>query len=487
MISGKEYQHRLRRQYEALHPPPAWAKCRPENSAAQHPKKRRKLSAPDRNSDVDSDSAASSGADVSMDDDDDTSSTITAPSLSELLKSTAPFLRTTPDKLHQSSIPRLKPEVIDIDRLPDIVPSSSPQPHAPICLSLHPTLPLLISAGVSGMLYMHHIQPRPPPPTPPNPLVTSLHMRHTHMSTAVFSPLSGTDKDPKIYMASGRRSFHTWTLPTGAITKTSSNNFLAESKSTQRRIFNVKPSPCGRWLALQGTARKGGGVVNVLSASSLQWVAQARGEGKGGLADFCWWGDGEGLTLVGKLGEVCEWSVERGVVGRWVDEGGVGVACVVNGADPDQISRKKKGKRRVLGSDRWTVLGTQSGFVTIYDRYQIDLPNDDGKEKRDTVASPKPLATLDNLTTAITHLAISPCGQLLAFVSKWKRDALRLVHLSSGKVYRNWPTDRTPFGRICSLLVGECEGVVQGEEDGKGLIVVTGNEQGIIRSWIIQG
>lgn len=486
IISGKEYQRRLRRQYESLHPPPQWALWRPEPPSSHDKKRRKPTSTGSASSASDTDTDASMASTPS--------DTTLPPTLTNLLKTTRPLTRRTPAKLRNTSLPRLKPEVLGIDRLPDVVPSASSQPHATTSLSLHPTLPLLISGGISGMLYMHHLHPHPPPPSPPNPLITSLHMKHTPFTTVVFSPLSGTPHDPKIYMACARRSFHTWTLPTGAITKTTTTNMAVGADPSQRHVAVLKPSPCGRWLGVLGTAKKGGGVVNVLSAATLQWVAQARGEGRGGLADFCWWTDGEGMCLVGKTGECAEWSVgQRRVVGRWRDVGGIGVTVVVLGRDSEGGGKKKR-KGRGIGPDRWAVVGTSSGIVTVYDRFAIRFGEEQGDgagetsgdEASDHVATPQPHATLEHLTTAVSHLVVSPCGQMLAMASRWKRDALRLVHLQSGKVYRNWPTARTPLGRISSLVVGECEGIVQGEE-GKGMVVVVGNEQGVIRNWVVNG
>jgi hypothetical protein len=64
-------------------------------------------------------------------------------------------------------------------------------------------------------------------------------------------------------------------------------------------------------------------VINILDATTLQWVTQARIESRGGVADFSWWQNGQGLAIAGKNGEVTEWSVDEGVIGRWKDEGAV--------------------------------------------------------------------------------------------------------------------------------------------------------------------
>jgi U3 small nucleolar RNA-associated protein 18 len=43
----------------------------------------------------------------------------------------------------------------------------------------------------------------------------------------------------------------------------------------------------------------------------------------------------------------------------------------------------------------------------------------------------KPEKTMMNLTTAITDLQFSPTSDVLTFCSKWKKDALRMVHIPS--------------------------------------------------------
>ena len=169
-------------------------------------------------------------------------------------------------------------------------------------------------------------------------------------------------------------------------------------------------SPCGRWMGLVGSDRKGGGIVNILDANTLQWIAQVRVESRGGLADFHWWHDGEGLTAAGKGGEVVEWDGrERKVVARWNDEGAVGTTVIALGGNSGKAD---------LGGDRWIAIGSSSGIVNIYDRRlwkSVQVPE-----------NPKPTRTFTQLTTAVGHLVFSADGQLMAIASRWKGDALRL-------------------------------------------------------------
>lgn len=461
VVNGKEYSKRLRRQFEMLHPFPDWAR-----DAMQGPaRKKRRLS-----QDVGSDDA---GSDEDMDMNDDLPSV--AP-LSRLLQNAGSLVRSgAPIKGKKR---KLRPEVIDIQRTKDI---AGIQPSAITSLSFHPQLPLLLSSGPSSTLYLHHISPSPPAPTP-NPLLTSLHIRSTPLSTTAFHPSDG-----RIFLSARRRYFHVWNLNTGRVEKVSR---VYGQQHEQRSMEKVKLSPDGKFMALLGSARKGGGVINILSASSLQWVSQARVESRGGIADFCWWRDSKGLAIVAKNGEVTEWSVvDQRVVARWQDEGAVGTTTIALGGQHEFV-------KSAFGTDRWIATGSSSGIVNIYDRRlwlaAPTTPSTPIADEQPIPPQPKPTKTLDHITTPTSNLVFSPDGQLLAMSSKWKRDALRLVHLPSCTVFKNWPTSSTPLGRITGVAiaagniaggVGSAQG--QGQGDLYALLAVA-NEQGKIRLWEIR-
>ena len=225
----------------------------------------------------------------------------------------------------------------------------------------------------------------------------------------------------------------------------------------QRSMERFKLSPCGRWVGFVGSGRKGGGTMSILDANTCQWIAEVRVEGKGGVADFDWWGDGEGLVIAGKGGEIVEWDGrDRRIVARWVDEGAVGTTVIALGGGGFGS--------KALGNDKWVAVGSASGIVNIYDRRQWSTES--------VPARPKPVRAFDQLTTPTSHLEFSPDGQLLCMTSRWKRDALRLIHLPSCTVYRNWPTTSTPLGRITAVAWSPTSE-----------LIAVANEQGKIRLW----
>ncbi|KAJ5724913.1 hypothetical protein N7493_006641 [Penicillium malachiteum] len=422
VISGKEYIRRLRRQFQRMHPTPDWAN--PELAA-----KRRKT-----------DSDAESGAEE-IDSDDETGQLSMQP-LAKLLQNTTDLTRIE-DNARSGGKRKLRQEVLDIQRLKDV---GKAQPSSIDSLTFHPHYPLLLSSGPASTLFMHHISPSAPAP---NPLLTSL-----------------------IFASGRRRYFHIWDLDTGKIDKV---NGTADRKEEQKSMERFKLSPCGRYIGLVGTSRKGGGLINVLDSGTAQWVAQIRVDGSGGVADFAWWSDGEGMTVASKNGEVSEWDGRlRRVVARWMDAGAVGTTVLSLGG---------RSGRAQLGGDRWVAIGSSSGVVNIYDRRDwaaayaaASQADKDGPSQAGIPRHPEPTRALDQLTTPISHLVFAPDGQMLVMSSRWKRDALRLVHLPSCTVYRNWPTSNTPLGRISSVAISP---------NSEQLAVA--NEQGRIRLWEIRG
>lgn len=239
-------------------------------------------------------------------------------------------------------------------------------------------------------------------------------------------------------------------------------------------------SPNGQYMALRGSSRKGGGVINILDAATLQWVTQARIESRGGVADFAWWANSHGLAIAGKNGEVTEWNVDEGVVGRWTDEGAVGTTVIALGG--------KSGRDNWIGGDRWVAIGSSSGVVNVYDRraWSGFTPSDDITSNANGAIpkAPKPVRALQNLTTPTSHLTFSPDGQVLAMASRWKNNAMRLVHLPSATVFKNWPTEKTPLGRITSVAWGRPS--EDDEREGSYALLAVASEAGHVKLWEVR-
>lgn len=428
LVSGAEYSRRLRQQYLRLYPAPKWSQ-----ESQDKPSKQRRRS-----------SASFSASDSEEDGHEDFGSALP---LEKFLRDVKSF------NGHESEKRRLRPETINIQRTRDI-----PDQHkaAITALHFHPQFPILLSSSISSVMYLHHFAPTAHPT--PNPMLTSVQAKGTPIRRAQFLHPHGDE----IVFAGRRRYFHSWNLGSGEVKKVSQVLGHAKEHKTMERF---RPSPCGRYIALIATDRKGGGMLNILSMSSMQWIAQARLESRGGIADFAWWSNGSGLTMLGRDGRVAEWSLStRRTVGTWRDPGSVGGTVMALGGRNGPIG---------LGGDSWVALGSTSGILTIYDRSEL-ISRSDGDQ---LYLKPLPEArrTFEQLTTPVTFVTFTADAQLMAFGSLHKKDALRLVHLPSCAVYSNWPTAQTPLGRITAATFS-----------AQSNVLAVGNDTGKIRLWEIR-
>jgi U3 small nucleolar RNA-associated protein 18 len=427
VIDGVEYTRRLRLQYLRLNPLPAWASA----ADGREPKRRRHSSA---------------------------SSTSSSGSNAEGIENALPldsFLRsvTAMAGVGTGQKRKLRPEVLNIQKTREI-----PGAHkeAVGSLAFHPKYPVLLSCSTSSIMNLNRIDPTAHPT--PNPLLTSVQVQRVPLRRAEFVGPNGD----RVVFAGRRKYMHGWELATGRVQRVRKiQGHDKEHKSMER----FRASPCGRYLAVAATDRKGGGMLNVVAVSNMQWLAQARLDSRGGIADFAWWSTGDGITILGRDGSVGEYNLEdRRFVGTWYDQGSIGGTVLGLGGHGGPPS---------LGDDRWVSVGSRSGIVNIYDR--ADLLASSGKGEISLKPQPEPKRVFEQLITPVTVISFTPDGQLMAFGSQQKRDALRLAHLPSCTVYRNWPTDQTPLGRITAVAFG-----------AKSDVLAVGNDAGKIRLWEIR-
>jgi U3 small nucleolar RNA-associated protein 18 len=313
----------------------------------------------------------------------------------------------------------ITPTKLDITRVRDANQAHASR-SAIQTLSFHPTHPLLLTSGYDRTIRLYHIDGKA------NSVVSTIHLRDTPVQTAQFNPDS---QHNKVFAGGRRRYMYSWDLTTGAVEKISR---MYGHESTQRSFENFKLSPKGNFIALQGNS----GWINILSAVTSQWVQGFKIEGT--IVDFDWAVDEELIVGINSAGDVWEFSLSTGkVMSRWRETTGVGITKIRLG-----------GK-----TSRWCAIGSESGIVNVYDRL--------GSTK-------KPMGILDQLVTSISSLEFSHDGQVLCIASRAKKDALRLVHLPSCKVFQNWPTSGTPLGKVTSVKFSpNSEMLCIGNEAGK--------------------
>lgn len=343
--------------------------------------------------------------------------------LKDLLSQSTSYLSSGKSKL-------LPPSDLDIQRLADVTKQMTSKAVVQ-SVDFHPTQPLVLSGGFDKTLRIYQIDGKN------NPVASSLYIENCPFRTALFHP------DGKRVIAGGRRRYlFIWDLETGSVEKVSR---LYGNYHTQNSFEKFVLSPCGKYIALIGDQ----GWMNLLSAESGQWLAGAKVEGK--LVDLTWV-EPTVVTLVNSRGEVWNWDSEsRHFVSRWRDPSLVGVTALAQG-------------------NNWIALGMENGIVSVYDKRN---PKKTGFKVSDSEPEVwEATGVVENLVTSISSMKFSPDEQMLVISSKLKRDSLRIVHLPSLTVFKNWPTSSTPLGHVsCVAWSPQTQ------------MLIAGNEGGHIRLW----
>ncbi|THH12967.1 hypothetical protein EW146_g7197 [Bondarzewia mesenterica] len=310
-VGGREYERRLRRQYEKIHPTPEWA----VNARTKRSKRRRGAGSED------------SGGERQEE------------GLEELVASTGGIL----DKGKKGG--KLEPGVLAIERLRDA--NQAAQAEGEIkAIQFHPSrqVPVLLTASSDRRIRLFNIDGHT------NPHLQTLHIPSLPVTTAQFHP-SGSS----ILLTGQRPYYYTYDLQSGATVRSprglwgttfNTSNPSAQDQSMEICAFN----PTGDVLAVAGRR----GYVHLVDWKS--GAGQVVGSVKANAAiKSLWWARGVAagareLMALGEDAEVYVWDVgEKKCLRRWKDDGGFG--------------------SRILCGDRagkHIVVGSKSGIVNVY-------------------------------------------------------------------------------------------------------------------------
>ncbi|AEY96832.1 FAEL153Wp [Eremothecium gossypii FDAG1] len=420
-LSSRQYVQRLRQQFEKIYPRPLWVDEHESESGYE--------------SSANEDSEQLVDGDVSA--------------LAKILHNTYSY------KAQSSSL--LSPKTLDIVRLKD-ANVSHPSRSAIQSLSFHPLKPLLLTGGYDRTLRIYHIDGKH------NHMVSSVYLKGTPVQTCKFY-VSPSHSEQMVLTGGRRRYMHTWDLmnTTAHVANISKISRMYGHEETQRSFEKFKLAHLHTQQGVHGIILLQGnnGWVNILHAVSGIWLMGCKIEGV--LVDFCvdYQAQSQGkfrtiLIATNTYGQVWEFDLTDGgsVMKKWNDDGGVAITTIQVGGGTSTSHILSSDKVR---QNRWLALGSESGFVNVYDRQS---------------SSAKPVATLSQLTTTISSLEFSPDGQVLCIASRAAKDALRLVHLPTCSVFSNWPTSGTPLGKVTSVAFST-----------HGEMLAVGNEQGKVRLW----
>ncbi|KAL1692217.1 hypothetical protein GGG16DRAFT_124261 [Schizophyllum commune] len=295
--------------------------------------------------------------------------------------------------------------------------------------------------------------------TAPPTLVQTLHIPSLPLSSSeslAFSP-SGRE----MLMSSDRRGFAwLWDLEGGRVTRrelSAPASVLDEGFNRRKRpregsgISFPSFSPTGSLLSLatEGTIclydwrNTGSGRSQGTLVSSFK---PGTAKGDGGIAGVRWVGENT-LSVLLSSSTVLLYdtrSTSRSTlsstpcVSKWTDEGG-----------------GFRGSARCLGTSAglgdgaagWLGVGSSSGLINLYSPSSLDEAMSAG--------SPKPLKTIESLTTPVSLLRFNADASMLALASKDTSGktsvGMRLFNTNSLTTYSNWPTSATPLGRVTAV------------------------------------
>jgi len=305
-----------------------------------------------------------------------------------------------------------------------------------------------------------------------NSRVASVHLPDLPVTSA------GWTGDGLEVIATGRRPFYyCYDVGAGAASR------VGKMRGREERSFEsavVSPAAYTSDTALIAFLGNDG-VTILASARTKQWVSNLHtaggsvraatfsrgptgGGGGAGALEF------PEFLSVGSHGVVSRWCLRtHKCLGRYRDEGSNGSTA---------ITAHPSGTRFAVGSGM--------GVVNEYDMRDVEEEGVLGSMPKGGVGdlshlfsagvilNPKPRRTYLHLTTAIDHLSYGggPGGDILAFSSHRTRDALRCAHASSGTVFSNWPTQRTPLSILTAGLAFSPGGgyLATGNDKGRALL-----------------
>ncbi|KAJ3105561.1 U3 snoRNP protein [Phlyctochytrium planicorne] len=214
-ITAAEYEQRLRRQFEKLHPPPAWA----------NPKRKR-----------------------GNEDEEESTNAFDAASV---FRSSAALIR-------KSMARTLGSMTLDAHRVRD---GNQMEPSSAVVQScrFHPAAPILLTAGLDHTIRLFHIDGKL------NPKVQSVYFADLPILCASFSV------DGRQITASGRRKqFYVYDVESGLVER-----ILGIRGRDEESLERHSTSPCGRFIAFLGR----NGYIILVSRITKQWIANLKMNG----------------------------------------------------------------------------------------------------------------------------------------------------------------------------------------------------------------
>jgi U3 small nucleolar RNA-associated protein 18 len=318
---------------------------------------------------------------------------------------TLDMLKSTSRLVGTKNIGLLEPDRIRIGTMTDANKSGVSKAVVQV-IRWHPNGSILMTAGFDKTIRLFDIDGLK------NTRLQSAHFNDLPISSAQFSH-SGNE----IYLAGLHHSFYVYDILSAKIDRV---DRIMGTKEEEFKMMLCGPHADSYIVFLGGK-----GQIHVVSPKTKKWVTTMKMNGSVKVAVF----DKEGrLWTAGGRGEVYIWDMKSFTcLRRFSDEGGGRITA---------MSMSPTGEFFATGQD--------SGVVNVYN---ISDPESSFHKS----SNPTPTKSILNLTTKITNIEFNHDGQILAIASSTLRNQMRLIHVPTFRVFQNWPTEKTPIGRVSAL------------------------------------
>lgn len=286
-------------------------------------------------------------------------------------------------------------------------------------INFHPTSMVAVMAGMNGFASIVAVDGTK------NEKLHTIGLKKFKIACCRMTP-DGNE----VLFGSFRKFYHVYNLISG---QSDTLQLRGEGAWTMK---NFELSKCGKYLTVTG----GFGEIHLLDARSKELLITI--QQKHACPSLCFTPDSKYLISHSTDNEVSIYHLEkRRFVNIFVDEGCVNGSFIT-----------------VCPNNRYLATGNRQGIVNIY-----------FLEKVLHEKYPTPEKTVSNLTTSVGSMAFNVTSELLAIASAEVPDAVKLVHMKSGTVFRNFPMIKAGLGNVTRvqfspgggyLAIGSREGVV---------------------------
>lgn len=313
------------------------------------------------------------------------------------------------------------------------------------CLEFHPTGNMILVAGRDKHIRLFHIDGMQ------NQLLQSLALTNFPIRSAMF-----TRHGSRVVATGEFRHLYALDIETGATMNVRSLTNLLP-KPMQRKVpvpgwEHAVATPDGETLALTTTEHEGR--IVIVSEKSMMATGEVRLNAPVTGLKFSPT-HSHLLYCTSRTGAVYLFDVRNTAhcVDTHRDQGAVHTTCL--GVSPTHYA-----------------CGSDSGIVNIYSSgYKDGLPSLSPSTRPlaggDSTREVDPLRVLTNLRHPINCVEFSKDGQLMAFSTHDDKAGMRIFHVPSMTVFRNWPTQRVRLHRTCSFAFSpDSRFLAMGQSDG---------------------